>query len=686
MKNYIKNKLSKSILILAGAAFLASCTDSFLKPDPLSFYEPEATFSTESGLKSVLAMCDRHLRLYWTNYEANNIRVPIGTEYLFSDVAIYGKTDNVGGAYGTWATRLTPTSGIANGDDNQIKYFWDQHYSGIKYANTILSYIDQVGGLSDEIKNEYKGRAYFHRAYRYLALVFQFGNVPLVTKILEAPKRDYKTTKKEAILEMITQDMEKAVEWVPEQVKTQYIGMVNKGACRQLLIKCYLATGQFDKAEQQADILIDQSGYSLMTTTFGTFNEGGEPETWKITDNVIWDLHRPENKLIAANKELIMGMPNNTADSHTDFLTMRIFGPMWSDNSYLKSPDAKAGAVNYARNHKSYDKKLDLVRAFGRGIATVSGAIDFQQHGMWVVNGVEDTQDLRHNHEVGNWVRMEDMKYNNPESEYYGKNFMLYADKDFYVLDEKGNIKLDENGNPIYSTRKGDIVCTNLIRDWFDYPHYKIFLKDETAEANQGANQFNGASTGSNANWYLYRLAETYLLRAEAKFYQGKDATSDVNEVRKRAQCSQFYTSVTIGDIANERARELYLEEWRAMELKRISYCLALSGKVDEWGNTYSKDNWDKQAGTDAEGGSYWYQRLTKYSIYNQNPDGIKSGPNVLVYTLDKRNVYWPIPNDAITANNKAQLAQNYGYDGYDANIPVWDNWQDAVADEDKTE
>ena len=100
MKNNIKNKLSKGFLILMGAAFLSSCTDGFLKPDPLSFYEPETTFTTESGLKSVLAMCDRHLRLYWTNYEANNIRVPIGTEYLFSDVAIYGKTDNVGGAYG----------------------------------------------------------------------------------------------------------------------------------------------------------------------------------------------------------------------------------------------------------------------------------------------------------------------------------------------------------------------------------------------------------------------------------------------------------------------------------------------------------------------------------------------------------------------------------------------------------
>ena len=37
-----------------------------------------------------------------------------------------------------------------------------------------------------------------------------------------------------------------------------------------------------------------------------------------------------------------------------------------------------------------------------------------------------------------------------------------------------------------------------------------------------GANQFNGATKGnsvSNGNLYLFRLADTYLLRAEAKFY-----------------------------------------------------------------------------------------------------------------------------------------------------------------------
>lgn len=70
-----------------------------------------------------------------------------------------------------------------------------------------------------------------------------------------------------------------------------------------------------------------------------------------------------------------------------------------------------------------------------------------------------------------------------------------------------------------------------------------IFYLDVKQEANMNATNFEGASAaGATANLYLFRLAETYLLRAEAKLYQGKDATDDVNEVRKRAQCShQLY-------------------------------------------------------------------------------------------------------------------------------------------------
>lgn len=687
-----KNSLSAWVLtsVVCSAVGLSGCSESFLKPDPLSFFEPSTTFATESGLKADMATCDISIRNYWTNVGANSNSVVIGTEYMFSDLTVYGKSD-VGGNSVNFniADGLSPTggaSGPGGNDGNYINHYWEETYYGIKYANTILSYIDKVTSLNETTRNAYKGRALFHRAYRYLALVFQYGDVPLVTKLLEVPKENYRSTKKAAILDMITKDMENAVEWVPDQKDMNSVGMVNKGACRMLLTKCYLATGQFQKAKEQADILINQSGYALMTEPFGSWIPGGESQTWPITRNVIWDLHRCENKLIADNKEVIYGMPNRGAESHIDFAAMRIFTPLYNAGAgVLKSTDGKQAMTLYARNNGAYDAELDYGRALGRGIGTYR-LTKFAQREMWVVNGVEDNIDLRHNSDVGNWVRMESLKYTTAGSEYRGQNLMLYADKDVMKPDA-----VPPYEDKDYVTKKGTILCIDTIRSWFDWPHYKVFINDAVNEANLGSNAYVGATTGSVADWYVYRLAEAYLLRAEANFYLGHPelAAKDVNELRKRAKCSQLYpenANFTIGDIMDERGRELYLEEWRHMELSRVSYCLALSGKPDEWGNTYNVDTYDKQRGTELDGeSSYWYKRTVwNGGLYNRG--GIVTNNRTLMYKIDKCNIYWPIPNKVIVANRLGQLSQNYGYTGYDANVPMWDNWQDAVADEDKTE
>lgn len=665
MKRNIKNtiyKLGVGSLLCIG--LFSSCSESFLDPDPLSIYEPGKTFTTEAGLKAALATCDISLRNYYTNVGANSNSVVIGTEYIFSDLAVYGKSDVNGNSVNfNFADGLSPTggaSGPGGNDGNYINHYWLETYRAIKYANTVIGSTDNIATLSETIRNMYKGRAYFHRSFYYLNLIFQYGDVPLITKILEVPKQNYRSTKKSAIIDMIIKDMEFAVEWVPEQKDMSSIGMVNKGACRMLLAKCYLAGGQWQKAKDMLDIVINQSGYELMQSPFGTFYAGGEPKTWPITRNVVWDLHRPENKLISANKEVIMGIPNRGAESFISFATMRIFTPLYNSGS-LKAPDGKNAMDLYARNNSNYKDNLDYGRALGRGIGTIRPT-SFAQHALWFVNNVEDTQDLRHNSDVGNWVRMTDLKYSTNSTVYRGDNIL--------------------RNDPI----TGASLCTDTIRSWFDWPHYKVFLVDAVAEANLGANSYAGASTGSVADWYLYRLAEAYLLRAEAKFYLGDGtAKDDVNAIRKRANCSQLYKSnVTIGDIVNERARELYLEEWRHTELSRISYCLALSGKPDEWGNTYDVNTYDKNSGTEKTGkSSYWYKRVVNVGgIYNIG--GVNTNNRTLVYKMDKCNLYWPIPNKSIVANSKGKLAQNFGYDGYDANILMWDNWQDAVADEDK--
>lgn len=652
-------RIYKGILGFASAAVLVGCSDSFLEQDPLSFYEPEATYSTESGLQAALAVCDRHLRYMYTNGNANN--APIASDYIFSDMALYGKTDaGAGDLMDNLADKIQPTSGMLNGGDgNYYMYFWNESFNGIKYANTVLSYIDKVTTLSDEVKNIYKGRAYFHRAIKYYNMVFWFGDLPLITKIIDVPKQNYKSTKKEAILEMLVSDLEFAVQHVPSQSEMSTYGMVNKEACLHLLTKCYLATGEYAKAEATATDLIDNYGLELMREPFGTNVEGGNPSTWPIERNVIWDLHRAENKIGAFNKECIMGIPNMSTQALIEFTAMRIFGPFWNGN--IKDPSGK-GTTRFSRQDGKYDPTCSWVEVLGRGIATMRLS-DFAQKNLWVVNGEMDRQDLRHNSECGNWVNMTDITYNDPSSEWFGKNLMLYHPE------------------------TGALLCTDTIRSWFDHPLYKVYYTDETANANMGANEWRGATKGSNGNLYLFRLAETYLLRAEAKLYQGRaaDAAKDVNEVRQRANAKHMYDVVNIGDIANERGRELFLEEFRKVELTRISMCLAKSGIPDEWGNTYD-NTWDKQSGTDLNGGSYWYQRCVKYNIYNRGYTIRSGNATALNYRVDKRNIFWPIPNSAITANNKADLAQNYGYDGYDEAVSMWDNWQDAIADESKTE
>lgn len=710
--------------MLLGAAMLASCSDSFLAQDPLSFYEPAATYKTEAGLQAALAKCDRSIKEIFMDGNGNIL--PMATNYIMSDIGLYAKTDNNGSFQDNFAVMLTPTTGMGEGGDmNAMKRYWNEAYNAIKYANTVLTYIDEVPGLDEKLRDEYKGRAYFHRAYKYYHLVLQFGSVPLVTKLPASPKRDYLSTDKAAIFKMLVHDLEFAVNAVPLQKDMSYIGMVNKEACMILLAKCYLVDGQFDKAERMCDELINNTGHSLMTQPFGTFVPSGNPDTWKVERNVMWDLLRGVNVCASDNKEMLMPILNFNAENFTQYLTMRAMQVHWSNQGAIrdkygvfKDRWGEGMTFNYARTNGYYNKNLDWLRVQGRGIGCFRTSVHFNQS-IWCYDDEVDWQDLRHNREVGNWIEMYDLKYNNPNCAAHGQNMILYAPKDFYgwkVEPEKesnGTYKFDENGlciggveyqkgdirhykengvdkdsvivNPI--VKKGALLCSDTIRSWYPTPLWKNYVLDVTAENNPGANQFNGATNGSNGNMYLYRLAEAYLVRAEAKYYQGNaaGAAQDVNVIRKRANAKKMFSTVTIGDIMDERARELLYEEWRQAELCRVSWCLAVSGQPDEWGETYSKDNWDKQDGTDLNGGSYWFKRLTRCNIFNNKDmmgDGIFVNERHLKYIVDKRNLFWPVPNDAITANSEAPLMQNYGYAGYNASTPVWNTWEEAAAAE----
>ncbi len=233
-------KILKKYLVPAFAGVLmshsmASCSDEFLEPQPLSFFEPSVVFTTEAGMDAAMAMSDRNLRNFYIWYNLRDSDSPVGTDYLFSDLMVFGMTDAGSGMNDNMADRMTPNSDGTRGGF-VFNCFWNNSYTGIKYANGIISSIPNVTNISEELRNQTLGRAYFHRAYNYYHLIFSFGDVPLITKLPQTPKEDYYSTKKEAIIKKMIEDLEFAVEWVPTQSNTKYYGMINKEACKHLLV------------------------------------------------------------------------------------------------------------------------------------------------------------------------------------------------------------------------------------------------------------------------------------------------------------------------------------------------------------------------------------------------------------------------------------------------------------------
>lgn len=118
---------------------------------------------------------------------------------------------------------------------------------------------------------------------------------------------------------------------------------------------------------------------------------------------------------------------------------------------------------------------------------------------------------------------------------------------------------------------------------------------------------------------YAIRLAETYLLRAEAFLGKGDlpNAAADINVVRSRANVTPVLPgAVDIHYILDERARELVVEEPRMLTLHRLNL-------LDE--------------------------RVTMY-----NP---VSAPSIQGF-----HNLWPIPQSEIDANSEAVMEQNPGY------------------------
>ncbi|MDR7130904.1 tetratricopeptide (TPR) repeat protein [Algoriphagus sp. 4150] len=207
----------------------------------------------------------------------------------------------------------------------------------------------------------------------------------------------------------------------------------------------------------------------------------------------------------------------------------------------------------------------------GRGVGRVRGTV-YSLYEIW-----NDANDIRNS----DFNMRRDFYYNNPNSQYFGQ-----------LVPPKTSAE-------------------DTLRSMYSYPR-----KIEGEPWN-----LNNTSGRTSKDVYVYRLAETYLLRAEAYLRNGNTdkAAEDINALRARANAGLINVgNVSLDLILDERARELLFEEPRRRTLIRM-------GKLVE--------------------------RVKQYGL-------LESSRN----TIQDHNGLWPIPQVVIDANFGAELEQNPGY------------------------
>ncbi|MCE5346638.1 MAG: RagB/SusD family nutrient uptake outer membrane protein [Bacteroidales bacterium] len=585
----MKRIIKITLVLITFLLIQISCKKEFLEPTPLSFYAPENVYVNKAGFEAGLVTVRKDLLNDFygdrSHLCADTHGTDLGNMTFASD----------------WNT-VTPSSGTYL----PILPMFARIYGYIKNTNVIISRIDDIKWSSDADRNAILSQAYFYRSWWYYRLVNTYGDVPFLGKELKEAKLDFFTHSKWAILKKIQSDMEYAVQWLPA---TPPNGQPSKYAGLHLLAKIYMENTEFDKAIDAATSVIN-GPFALMTARFGAWL--GDKNR-----NLLWDLHRPENKALAQNTEDILILIDRSAApagaKTVGTYTMRNYTPTWWHNNVKDSK-----GLHGTRDVFADGTRTPMYDTLGRGNPDIT-AVPWASYTNWYDGTYtwRNTPDMRRSNI--NWVDCSELLYNEPTSVDYRKPF-----------------------NPAYFALLSDSLTT-----MFPFPHYKTWFPHEAG--------FTGRPMGGNGDYYVFRLAETYLIRAEAYFWKNKPdlAADDINKVRERSKALPITSAdVTLDFIFDERTRELYLEEMRHTELVRAALILAKLNKDGYSLAAFTTKNW-------------FYDRvMSRNKFYQLGLIGSNK------FTLSPYNVFWPIDVNVITANTMGVINQNEGYQGAENNQP----------------
>ena len=512
----------------------------------------------------------------------------IGLHYKYAD--LWGWSDQQGFA-GCWQDGTDvgapgDTQGVEvpffqygslNSENSGVNKLWTSLYSIINSANIIIN--------TEGVDPAAKGEAEFFRAYAYNMLVTLWGPVPLITESKAEPRTDFTRNAVSEVDAVITADLNDAMANLPEVGKTKTQNRINKDCARILAGEAFNRMGKYAEAEAAVSATINSGNYELISERYGKFlSDAGD----YYSDMFRWGNQRRSQ----GNKEGIW-----------------VFQMEYSRDvpgGTINAPQQRRNWVAAFHKLTDFMQNADSIGGRGNGRLRLS---NYVKYGIWEEGDIRNS-----NHNIRRILYCNKPNINKEISVLDG----------FRVSDDTpGATKITiKTGDRIYWT-VGDTLAVM-------YPHpTKWGGYDETDDFGWSLVK----------DWPLMRLADAYLLRAEARIQKGDQAgaAADINVLRDRAfktyraetgnaEAGKVTSAqMTMDFLLDERIRELVGEENRR-------YTLCRTGKLAE----RVKMMMDKWA--------------------ESTPSKAISGFDASKHTL------LPIPLSEIQLNKDADLQQNPGY------------------------
>ena len=515
---------------------IATSCDEFLKEENLSNINSDEYFSDATGYESLVSAAYASLRSIWQH-----------EPWLFClgvDIYTRGESELVSGSYGNRDVMSSELNEYAtlDAENSYVSAFYTNVYYGIQVCNTAIAKGTGVTGMNANTLSQRIAEVRFLRAYYYYLLVEQFGDVAIVTDEIRTAVTDFPRQPEQEVYAFIVQELNEVVNVLP--VRQSNYGRITQGAAKHLLSLVYLTRGyksygqssDFSTAASLADEVIGSGTYRLLDTFAEVFTPGNE-ENDEIIFSVQYD-------------------PTSLGSQYGGNGQQSLFGfELWNKVS--------GGFENGNLTH-GWKKNQFMCTQFLYSLYDTNNDSRYDDTFKSVFYATQASPSI--GLEVGD-LRLYFPTYDQPFSLEDSLAFMA------------------EHPNAIIVTKefwKQDIE--NMGGRGMSPMVWKFFDPDASWPS-------NNTSYTSTRDIFLFRLADTYLMAAEAYFKAGNAATAAqrINSVRERAAKNGHESAmdiaasdVTLDLILDERGRELVGEYKRWMDLKR-------TGKLIERTLKYNK-------------------------------------------------------------------------------------------------